>query len=251
MNDEAKKIILQSMNDEVKKNILQMFGKIPEAMLIINNGIYCDAETDGMYYYKMGITDGLFSPERINDYIIRRPYPNKRVDQISKKIGRNVFKAGYPLLYNDASELNGRKYLAFDAWVGYDVPPEDLATSPDAYHIYIPLDIHATKEKPYVSFRFKFFQTAVLPDDVDSSDEFALPTKFEFGFYVETYEIGENGYIYPTRWETREHTVGYHAPADKLLALDESLTDKERNVYVYHPIDVNGQIIDNTAILYT
>ena len=90
-----------------------------------------------------------------------------------------------------------------------------------------------------------------MPDDVDSSDEFALPTKFEFGFYVETYEIGENGYIYPTRWETREHTVGCHAPADKLLALDESLTDKERNVYVYHPIDVNGQIIDNTAILYT
>ena len=96
------------MNDETKKNIIQMFGKIPEAMLIINNGIYCDAETDGMFYYKMGITDGLFSPERINDYIIRRPYPNKRVDQISKKIGRNVFKAGYPLLYIDASELNGR-----------------------------------------------------------------------------------------------------------------------------------------------
>lgn len=239
------------MNDETKKNIIQMFGKIPEAMLIINNGIYCDAETDGMFYYRMGITDSLFSPERINDYIIRRPYPNKRVDQISKKIGRNVFKAGYPLLYHGASELNGRKYLAFDVWVGYDVPPEDLATSPDAYHIYIPLDIHATKEKPYVSFRFKFFQTAVLPDDVDSSDEFALPTKFEFGFYVETYEIGENGYIYPTRWETREHTVGCHAPADKLLALDESLTDKERNVYVYHPIDVNGQTIDNTAIMYT
>lgn len=73
------------MNDEVKKNILQMFGKIPEAMLIINNGIYCDAETDGMFYYRMGITDGLFSPERIDNYIIRRPYPNKRVDQISKK----------------------------------------------------------------------------------------------------------------------------------------------------------------------
>lgn len=239
------------MNDETKKNIIQMFGKIPEAMLIINNGIYCDAETDGMFYYRMGITDSLFSPERINDYIIRRPYPNKRVDQISKKIGRNVFKAGYPLLYHGASELNGRKYLAFDVWVGYDVPPEDLATSHDAYHIYIPLDIHATKEKPYVSFRFKFFQTAVLPNDVDSSDEFALPTKFEFGFYVETYEIGENGYIYPTRWETREHTVGCHAPADKLLALDESLTDKERNVYVYHPIDVNGQTINNTAIMYT
>lgn len=42
------------MNDEVKKNILQMFGKIPEAMLIINNGIYCDAETDGMFYYTIG-----------------------------------------------------------------------------------------------------------------------------------------------------------------------------------------------------
>ena len=37
------------MNDETKKNIIQMFGKIPEAMLIINNGIYCDAETDGMF----------------------------------------------------------------------------------------------------------------------------------------------------------------------------------------------------------
>ncbi len=44
------------MNDETKKNIIQMFGKIPEAMLIINNGIYCDAETDGMFYYRMGIT---------------------------------------------------------------------------------------------------------------------------------------------------------------------------------------------------
>ena len=125
------------MNDETKKNIIQMFGKIPEAMLIINNGIYCDAETDGMFYYRMGITDSLFSPERINDYIIRRPYPNKRVDQISKKIGRNVFKAGYPLLYNDASELNGRKYLAFDVWIGLGVHPKDLSTAPDACHIYI------------------------------------------------------------------------------------------------------------------
>lgn len=144
------------MNDETKKNIIQMFGKIPEAMLIINNGIYCDAETDGMFYYKMGITDGLFSPERINDYIIRRPYPNKRVDQISKKIGRNVFKAGYPLLYNDASELNGRKYLAFDVWIGLGVHPKDLSTAPDACHIYVPLDIHATNDKPFVSFFSNF-----------------------------------------------------------------------------------------------
>ena len=36
---------------------------------------------------------------------------------------------------------------------------------------------------------------------------------------------------YPTRWETRKHTMGCHAPDDKLLALDESLTDKEHNVY--------------------
>lgn len=239
------------MNDEVKKNILQMFGKIPEAMLIINNGIYCDAETDGMFYYRMGITDGLFSPERIDNYIIRRPYPNKRVDQISKKIGRNVFKAGYPLLYNDASELNGRKYLAFDVWIGLGVHPKDLSTAPDACHIYVPLDIHATNDKPFVSFFFKFCQTAVLPDGIESTNEIVYPTEFRFEFYVETYEIGENGYIYPTRWETRKHTMGCHAPDDKLLALDESLTDKEHNVYVYHPIDVNGQTIDNTAIMYT
>lgn len=92
-----------------------MFGKVPEAMLIINNSIYCDEETDGLFHHEMGITDSLFSTERINEYIIRRPYPNKQVCQVSKKIGRNVFKAGYPVLYNDVSELNGRKYLAFDA----------------------------------------------------------------------------------------------------------------------------------------
>ena len=170
-------------NNETKNSIVRMFGKVPEAMLIINNSIYCDEETDGLFHHEMGITDSLFSTERINEYIIRRPYPNKQVCQVSKKIGRNVFKAGYPVLYNDVSELNGRKYLAFDAWVGYDVPPKDLTTAPDACHIYIPLDIHATKEKPYVLFRFKFLQTAVLPDDVDSTDEFALPTQFEFGFY--------------------------------------------------------------------
>lgn len=237
-------------NNETKNSIVRMFGKVPEAMLIINNSIYCDEETDGLFHHEMGITDSLFSTERINDYIIRRPYPNKQVCQVSKKIGRNVFKAGYPVLYNDVSELNGRKYLVFDAWVGYDVPPKDLTTAPDACHIYIPLDIHATKEKPYVLFRFKFLQTAVLPDDVDSTDEFALPTQFEFGFYVETYEIGENGYIYPTRWETRKHTMGCHAPADKLLALDESLTDKEHNVYVYHPIDVSGSAFNNTDFLH-
>lgn len=155
-------------NNETKNSIVRMFGKVPEAMLIINNSIYCDEETDGLFHHEMGITDSLFSTERINEYIIRRPYPNKQVCQVSKKIGRNVFKAGYPVLYNDVSELNGRKYLAFDAWVGYDVPPKDLTTAPDACHIYIPLDIHATKEKPYVLFRFKFLQTAVLPDDVDS-----------------------------------------------------------------------------------
>ena len=38
-------------NNETKNSIVQMFGKVPEAMLIINNGIYCDAETDGMFYY--------------------------------------------------------------------------------------------------------------------------------------------------------------------------------------------------------
>lgn len=237
-------------NNETKNSIVRMFGKVPEAMLIINNSIYCDEETDGLFHHEMGITDSLFSTERINEYIIRRPYPNKQVCQVSKKIGRNVFKAGYPVLYNDVSELNGRKYLAFDAWVGYDVPPKDLTTAPDACHIYIPLDIHATKEKPYVLFRFKFLQTAVLPDDVDSTDEFALPTQFEFGFYVETYEIGENGYIYPTRWETRKHTMSCHAPDDKLLALDESLTDKEHNVYVYHPIDVSGSAFNNTDFLH-
>lgn len=237
-------------NNETKNSIVRMFGKVPEAMLIINNGIYCDAETDGMFYYKIGVTDRFFSPERINDYIIRRPYPNKRTDQVSKKIGRNIFKAGYPILYDDVTELNGRKYLAFDVWIGLGVPPKDLSTAPDACHIYIPLDIHATKEKPYVLFRFKFLQTAVLPDDVNSTDEFALPTQFEFGFYVETYEIGENGYIYPTRWETRKHTMGCHAPDDKLLALDESLTDKEHNVYVYHPIDVSGSAFNNTDFLH-
>ena len=109
-------------NNETKNSIVRMFGKVPEAMLIINNSIYCYEETDGLFHHKMGITDSLFSTERINDYIIRRPYPNKQVCQVSKKIGRNVFKAGYPVLYNDVSELNGRKYLAFDAWVGYDVP---------------------------------------------------------------------------------------------------------------------------------
>lgn len=240
------------MNDETKKNIIQMFGKIPEAMLIINNGIYCDAETDGMYYYKMGITDGLFSPERINDYIIRRPYPNKRVDQISKKIGRNVFKAGYPLLYNDASELNGRKYLAFDVWIGLGVPPKDLSTAPDACHIYVPLDIHATKDKPFASFWFHFFQRAVLPENDESTDEYIYPTEFWFEFYVET-SNGEdkNGHISRTRWKTNEQTMGRPIPSDKLLTLDKSLTDKEHNVYVYRPIEVNGNTFDNTAIMYT
>lgn len=56
-------------NNETKNSIVRMFGKVPEAMLIINNGIYCDAETDGMFYYKIGVTDRLFSPERINDYV--------------------------------------------------------------------------------------------------------------------------------------------------------------------------------------
>lgn len=243
------------MNDEVKKNILQMFGKIPEAMLIINNGIYCDAETDGMFYYRMGITDSLFNPERINDYIIRRPYPNKRVDQISKKIGRNVFKAGYPLLYHGASELNGRKYLAFDVWIGLGVHPKDLSTAPDACHIYVPLDIHATKDKPFVSFLFHFCQTAVLPDGIESTNEIVYPTEFRFGFYIETYRVEENGsiypHIYPTRWGTDEQTMGRPFPCHKLLTLDESLTDKNHNIYVYCPIDVNGQTIDNTAIMYT
>lgn len=124
-------------NNETKNSIVRVFGKTPKAMLIINNGIYCDAETDGMFYYKIGVTDRLFSPERINDYIIRRPYPNKRTDQVSKKIGRNIFKAGYPILYDDVTELNGRKYLAFDVWIGLGVPPKDLSTAPDACHIYI------------------------------------------------------------------------------------------------------------------
>lgn len=101
-------------NDLARKNVLQIFGKMPEAMLIISNGIYCDAKTDGMFYYEMGIVDELFGSERFDNYIIRRPYPNKRVAQISIKKGRNVFRAGYPILYDDVSKLNGRKYLAFD-----------------------------------------------------------------------------------------------------------------------------------------
>lgn len=76
-------------NNETKNSIVRMFGKVPEAMLIINNSIYCDEETDGLFHHEMGITDSLFSTERINDYIIRRPYPNKQVCQVSKKIGRN------------------------------------------------------------------------------------------------------------------------------------------------------------------
>ena len=40
--------------------------------------------------------------------------------------------------------------------------------------------------------------------------------------------------------------MGCHTPDDKLLALDESLTDKEHNVYVYHPIDVSGSAFNNT-----
>ena len=36
-----------------------------------------------------------------------------------------------------------------------------------------------------------------------------------------------------------------------LLTLDKSLTDKEHNVYVYRPIEVNGNTFDNTAIMYT
>ncbi len=238
-------------NDLARKNILQMYGKMPEAMLIINNGIYCDAETDGMFYYKMGITDSLFSSERINDYIIRRPYPNKRVDKISKKISRYVFKAGYPIVYDDASKLNGRKYLSFDVWIGLGVPPKDLSTAPDACHIYIPLDIHATKDKPFVSFWFHFLQRAVLPENDEATDEYVYPTEFWFEFYVETSNgEDENGYISRTRWKTNEQTMGRPIPSDMLLTLDESLTDKEHNIYVYRPIEVNGCAFDDVDFLH-
>lgn len=240
-------------NDLVRKNVLQMFGKMPEAMLIISNGIYCDAETDGMFYYKMGLVDELFSSERIDDYSIRRPYPNKRVAQISVKNGRNIFKAGYPILYDDVFKLNGRKYLAFDAWMGLGKPPENLSNAPDACHIYIPLDIHATKAKPFVSFQFHFSQTAVLPDDIESIDEFVFPTEFQFGFYVETYKPVKNGYgsAYPTRWGTDNEIMGRPLPCHKLLMPDESLTDKKHNVYVYRPIEVNGQTFDKMFFLHS
>lgn len=96
-------------NNETKNSIVRMFGKVPEAMLIINNSIYCDEETDGLFHHEMGITDSLFSTERINEYIIRRPYPNKQVCQVSKKIGRNVVNppttkvAGFPPLLWEAA----------------------------------------------------------------------------------------------------------------------------------------------------
>lgn len=238
-------------NDLVKKNILQMFGKMPEAMFIISNGIYCDAETDGMFYYKMGLVDELFSSERIDDYVIRRPYPNKRTDQVSKKIGRNVFKTGYPILYGDISKLNGRKYLSFDVWIGLGVPPKDLSTAPDACHIYIPLDIHAAKDKPFVSFWLHFFQRAVLPENDESTDEYVYPTEFWFEFYAETSNgKDENGYISRTRWKTNEQTMGCPMPSDKILTLDETLTDKEHGIYVYCPIEVNGQAFNNTDFFY-
>lgn len=237
-------------NDSVRKNILQMFEKMPEAMLIISNGIYCDAETDGMFYYKMGLVDELFSSERINDYIIRRPYPNKRVAQISIKKGRNVFRTGYPILYDDVSKLNGRKYLAFDTWVGLGKPPENLSNAPDACHIFIPLDIHATKAKSFVSFQFHFSQTAVLPDSIELTDESVYPTEFRFGLYLETYKPVENGCgsVYPTRWRTDDESP---FPDDKLLMLDESLTDKKHNMYVYRPIEVDGQTFDKMFFLHS
>lgn len=240
-------------NIEAKKNIMQMYGKIPKSMLVINNGIYCDAETDGMFYFKMGITDRLFGTERISDYIIRRPYPNKRVAQVSKKINRYVFKAGYPIVYDDASQLNGRKYLAFDVWIGLDVPPKDLSAAPDACHIFIPLDIRVTKYKPHAAFRFHFVQTAVPPESDESTDKYVYPTKFRFGFFVETHRVEENGSmfpdVYPMRWGTDEQTMGRPFPCHKLLDLDESLSDKEHGVYVYRPIEVNGEVFDKTDIM--
>ena len=46
-------------NNETKNSIVRMFGKVPEAMLIINNSIYCDEETDGLFHHEIGITDSL------------------------------------------------------------------------------------------------------------------------------------------------------------------------------------------------
>ena len=35
----------------------------------------------------------------------------------------------------------------------------------------------------------------------------------------------------------------------KLLDLDKSLSDKEHGVYVYRPIEVNGEVFDKTDIM--
>lgn len=43
--------------------------------------------------------------------------------------------------------------------------------------------------------------------------------------------------------------VGRPFPCHKLLDLDESLSDKEHGVYVYRPIEVNGEVFDKTDIM--
>lgn len=55
--------------------------------------------------------------------------------------------------------------------------------------------------------------------------------------------------VYPTRWGTDEQTMGRPFPCHKLLDLDESLSDKEHGVYVYRPIEVNGEVFDKTDIM--
>ena len=214
-------------NTAAKQNFLNMYGEMPKSMLILNNSIYCVESERNIFHYAMGLNNSILDTTRIEDAIERRPYPNKDYVQLSKKANRNVCRTGYPILYDKASDLYGRKYIAFDIWLGRQSKcPQKLSTAEDTYHLFIPLDINVTDEKSFASIRLKLM---FKRDCV--------------GFYIETSE-GENPNnigLLRTNWYTDEKVMLHPVDTyDKKLLLDEASTIREQGIYVFQPITLNG-----------
>lgn len=212
--------------DDVRHNTVGMYGKMPKAMLIIENGIYTIPKFSGFAQYRMGLSDTIFDPNRFDDVIERHPYPNKQIVQLSKRVGHRVFKLGYPVARGDVSELFGKQYLIFDVWAGKkeNYLNTNIWFDENTYHFVVPLNINLAEDKTVAAIKLSFY----MFEDV-------------VGFILTTLDdADEYGYLSGTRWYSDTRLLGYDDTMDKVLDVQKDKSGFVPRTLIYEPIKLNG-----------